>query len=150
LADFVNRLWKFAGLSLLIPILSSCDFFDSKMVTACEQVLKNRLLAPSEHRRIEIQQSEEPIGRADYQRYFTEGSSTIIQEALTKDFDRGHVKPVMYEILITYDTPNAYGTPIRGISRCQYPTSDGDASRAARFSVIGDGETNTEWLRKQL
>lgn len=119
------------------------------MVTACEQVLKNRLLAPSEYRRIEIQQSEEPIGRADYQRYFSEGLSAIIQEALMKDFDRGHVKPVMYEALITYDAPNAYGTLIRGISRCQYPISDGDASRADRLSVV-DGETNTEWLRKQL
>lgn len=147
----MSLLLRASYLLSLLPLLSSCGFFDPKMVTACEQVLKARLLAPSEYTRIEIRRSEEPIDRADFQRNFAGNDlPPIIQKMRMDSFDSGELKPLRYMVLMSYDVPNAYGTPIRGISRCEYPTMNGDDSGADKFSVLVDGLTSTDWLMKRL
>ena len=147
----MNLLLRANCLLLLLPLLSGCNFFDSKMVTACEEVLKGRLLAPSEYKRIEIKQFEEPIGRADFEHYFADNDLPPVIQKLRKDqFDRGELKPLLYLVLISYDAPNAYGTPVRSISRCEYPTMNGDDSGVYKTTVLVDGETSTDWLMKQI
>ncbi|MBB4239905.1 MULTISPECIES: hypothetical protein [Rhizobium] len=127
-------------MALLLPTISGCSFSESKLVTVCEEVLKLRLLAPAGYKRIEINESEESLSRDDYKRYLARDEyGPLIQGAMMKDFDRGRVKPRMFEVLITYDAPNAYGTPIRGTTICQYPTDNEDTSRADRLYVIIDG-----------
>jgi hypothetical protein len=139
------------SVAFLLPAIGGCNFSESKLVTVCEEVLKLRLLAPSGYKRIEIKESEEPLNRAGYKRYLAgDEYGPIIQEARMKDFDRGRVKPRMFEVLITYDAPNAYGTPIRGTTICQYPTDNEDTSKADRLYVMVDGKTNAEWLETQL
>lgn len=137
-------------MALLLPTIGGCNSSESKLVGVCEEVLKLRLLAPAGYKRVEIEESEEPLSRADYKRYLAgDEYGPLIQGARMKDFDRGRVKPRMFEVLITYDAPNAYGTPIRGTSRCQYPTDDEDVSEASRLYVMVDGKTNADWLETQ-
>ncbi len=63
------------------------------------------------------------------------------------DFDRGVVKPVLFSVLISYDAPNAFGTPLRAHSRCEYVDSSGDETRANEVLVMIDGKANADWLR---
>jgi len=148
--DFVIRLWRLVSVAFLLPAIGGCSSSESKLVTVCEEVLKLRLLAPAGYKRIEIKESNEPLNRADYKRYLAgDEYGPLIQGARMKDFDQGRVKPLMFEVLITYDAPNAYGAPIRGTSRCQYPTDNEDTSKADRLYVMVDGKTNAEWLVTQ-
>ncbi|SCB09264.1 hypothetical protein GA0061100_101461 [Rhizobium hainanense] len=40
-------------------LLNSCDLFHSKLVTACETVLKQRLLSSAEYKRIKVSELDE-------------------------------------------------------------------------------------------
>ncbi|SCB51876.1 hypothetical protein GA0061101_14339, partial [Rhizobium lusitanum] len=112
MGDFVIRLWGLVSVAFLLPAIGGCSSSESKLVTVCEEVLKLRLLAPAGYKRVEIKESNEPLNRADYQRYLAgDEYGPLIQGARMKDFDQGRVKPLMFEVLITYDAPNAYGTP---------------------------------------
>lgn len=44
-----------------------------------------------------------------------------------------------------YDSPNDYGTLIRGADICEFDTKDGDESRAGTFNVRIGGKTQIEW-----
>ena len=149
MGDFVERLWRLAGAAFLLSLLSSCDLFDAKIVIVCESALKDRLRSPSEYKRIEITRSEEAIGRAEYKDLFGSTGSPTLQAVTMADFDSGAVKPVRYTLRISYDAPNAYGTPIRGVSRCEYASAFGGDSTASEFTVRIDGDTDMEWRKKQ-
>lgn len=136
-------------MALLLSLLSGCDLFDAKIVTACESVLKGRLRSPSEYKRIEITRSEEVIGRAEYKHLFGSKGSPALQAVTMDDFDSGAAKPMRYILQISYDAPNAYGTPIRGVSRCEYASAFGGDSTVNEFVVSIDGDTEMEWRNKQ-
>ncbi|THK35637.1 hypothetical protein EHS39_23705 [Ensifer sp. MPMI2T] len=131
----------------MITALSSCSFFDSEMVTACEASLQKRLRSPSEYKRFEITSYEEKLDRAAFSRYLTDDKvGAVFREAQLREFDRGTLDPTLFSLFISYDAPNAFGTPIRGIARCEYMNARGDDSGASEHDVMIDGKTYTDWL----
>ncbi len=87
------------------------------------------------------------MDRAAYAEYLSSYGSEYLTKRL-QGFDRGDDKPVLFSLLISYDAPNAYGTPERAHSRCEYVNSWGDETRANELVVMVDGETNAAWLQK--
>ncbi|WP_156938617.1 hypothetical protein [Mesorhizobium sp. LNHC252B00] len=49
-----------------------------------------------------------------------------------------------------YDGPNAYGTPVHGLSMCEHRSLSASKAGAAWYSVIVDNFTQTGWLREQI
>lgn len=136
---------------LILTSLSGCDFiasfFDSELVKACESAVKFRLRSPSGYERVEISRSEDaPMDRAAYAQYLSSFSSDYRTERL-QDFDLGKDKPVLFSLLISYDAPNAYGTPERAHARCEYVNRSGDETWANELVVMVDGQTNAAWLQ---
>ncbi|THK34642.1 hypothetical protein EHS39_29415 [Ensifer sp. MPMI2T] len=138
------------ALSILMA-LSGCSFFNSKIVTVCEETLKERLRSPSGYQRIEITRYEEKMDRSEYQAYL-EANEKLAErrEFEMRWFDQGNKEPTLFEIYINYDAPNAYGTLIRGLVSCEYLDDDGDKSNADSYSVKVDGKTKTEWIVEQI
>lgn len=134
------------SLALLVALaLSGCNFFDSELVAACEANLKKRLRSPSEYDRVEINRSETKLDRNAFSKHLAAINSTNYVSTM-RDFDSGQISPVLFTLLITYDAPNAHGTLIRGIARCEYVNDYGDDSRASEIAVSIDGQTYMEWL----
>ncbi|WP_037424718.1 hypothetical protein [Sinorhizobium sp. CCBAU 05631] len=143
---------KVALALLILPALSGCDFvesfFDSELVTACEAALKFRLPSPSGYKRIKISHSEDMVmDRAGYAEYLSSAfKDADYREKLLQDFDRGSVKPVLFSMVISYDAPNAFGTPLRAHSQCEYVDEWGDETKANEILVMIDGQDNADWL----
>lgn len=141
----MNSIWRLAPLLFLLPLLSTCNFFDSKIVQSCEAGLKRKLTSPSGYKRIEITQHESTLSRPEYAAYLADreqriyGGKPVLTETFLRDFDEGRQKPVLFTLYIDYDEPNTYGTPIRHISKCTYVGND--ASNVLEPDVSVDGMT---------
>ncbi|TIX88627.1 hypothetical protein [Rhizobium sp. P44RR-XXIV] len=147
------------AMSFLLPLLSGCDFFDSKLVTACEAILKERLISPSEYRRIKVSELEGlDLDRTQLEGYLlarqrasrSSGHPTPVDDASIKDdlrsYDDGQLKPILYNASIVYEAFNAYKIPVRYIANCAYLGTNGDSSNVWEYRVTVDEKTSTEWL----
>ncbi|WCA60301.1 hypothetical protein G6M16_007230 [Agrobacterium tumefaciens] len=119
-----------------------------KLVTVCEDVLKERLRSPSTYKRIEVTDAEDKIlSRDEYlMRMRDDGVSSAEMQANLRSFDDGRDKPTIFRRFISYDASNAYGVPVRGTTECEYLSSRGDESSVSKFSVRVNGKTGTEWI----
>ncbi|TPI34654.1 hypothetical protein FJW08_03515 [Mesorhizobium sp. B3-2-1] len=124
--------------------------FESAMIKSCEMVLKKRLLAPTGYRRIEVTEMSDPLSLQEYlqERHLTTDDERVIFTRMYNDGAAGKNQPTKFTQIITYDAPNAYGTPVRGMS--QYRSIDASKASAAWYSVIVDNFTETGWLADQV
>lgn len=132
-------------------LLSGCNDSDSKMVTACETALKERLLAPSLYKRIEIDERKMPTDHGSYEaRLVKRGqrdpsfTDEEIKDRLRR-FDKGLSNPIVFALFIKYDSPNIYGTPIRYHAVCGYLDDPEDHSEPTQYEVEVNGKTVNEW-----
>ncbi|WP_349437410.1 hypothetical protein [Pararhizobium sp. A13] len=139
------------ALVLLLPALCSCSFFDPKIVKVCEAVLQQRLRSPSGYERIEIVSSETKMDREAFSKHVGRiDLPTSYFTSKMQAFDSGRLRPMVFTLLISYDAPNAYGTPVRGIASCEYVGSYTDDSHASEYTVSLDGQTQTQWLIERI
>ncbi len=135
-------------------LASSCSFFGSSFEAACEDVIKERLLAPSAYKRVSVDRSDHRMTRDEYVAYLqTSDDPEVVKKANLKSFDEGNYKPTTLRAYIKYDAPNAYGTPIRGTSVCEYFSDSGNESHDRgfyRLVVEVDGDSQTDWLVKRV
>jgi len=83
-----------------------------------------------------------PLTGAQYiQRERNKGRGSSLDEA-TADF----LKPVLFRRLLSFDAPNAYGTPIRTSEICEFVSLNGKLDRVSRGDVEVDGKSSTEWF----
>ncbi|TGT42615.1 hypothetical protein [Mesorhizobium sp. M8A.F.Ca.ET.165.01.1.1] len=140
-----------AGATVFV-LKSDFNPFESAMTKSCESVLKERLRSPSDYKRVEITESQQPLTLDEYlkdHRVKTEDERVLYTQIYNLDA-AGKDPPTMFTLYIKYDAPNAYGTPIRGISECQYASSSSSKSHASDFSVVVDNFTRHQWLVKQV
>ena len=137
----------------VLPLIftSSCGMFDAKIVTACEDVIKERLRSPSNYQRVSINREEKVLTKTDYFNYlYANVASSPIREAKNQQFERGELKPVTYSLTINYDAPNAYNAPIRSRSTCEYTNEQGTDAGASEVTVIVDGKDQITYLTDSL
>ncbi|AFL51372.1 hypothetical protein ABIE78_002802 [Sinorhizobium fredii] len=142
------RLTRVSAAVLILPALSGCNFFDSELVTACEESLKKRLRSPSRYERIEIVRSEAKMDPQAFAKRVAGRTDipTSYFKSKMQEYDNGQVSPKVFTVIISYDAPNAYGTPIRSVAHCEYISNYGDDSQASEVTVSIDGQTYMEWL----
>ncbi|WP_156939494.1 MULTISPECIES: hypothetical protein [unclassified Mesorhizobium] len=132
------------------------------MTRVCEQVLVDRLRAPSTYKRIGIDHYSDPVPLEEFQK-IKEDEIANSSDANWQDFQRRMLKigidgitsgsqraPIMFKKYIRYDAANAYGTPIRDLSECTLLSEKGSESEATLFNVRVDGTTRQEYLIKLI
>lgn len=119
--------------------------FDPKMVQICEELIKDRLRSPSTYRRVEVTQFSEAVSAE--RAHALDPKMTRTEVIAIND---GRAKPTNFQVFIKYEAANAFGTPISGLSLCEYYSVFGSDKYANAFSVKIDGKTSTEWLVEGL
>ncbi|MGD9918002.1 MAG: hypothetical protein AB7U46_08275 [Paenirhodobacter sp.] len=116
-------------------------FVDPKLVQICEGLVKDRLRSPSTYRRIKVTQYSEAVSLEKARALDPKMTQTEVR-AITE----GRAKPTNFQVFITFEAANAFGTPVSGLSLCEYYSAFGDDTYASKFSVKIDGKTSTDWL----
>lgn len=150
-------------LPFLTVITTACNPFESKFYGMCEEVLKDRLKAPSSYQRISITESFAVIPIEEYRTMLTSKLDTVVDgkygnpEGMANiEYRVDRVKsgslpaPMRYKLWISYDSQNSFGVMIRGKSRCDYIAEDGTLDFANEFNVRIDGFDKTEWLAEMI
>ncbi|OCI95614.1 hypothetical protein A6U86_15725 [Rhizobium sp. AC27/96] len=138
--------------------LSSCDLFDSKLVTACETVLKQRLLSSAEYKRVKVSELDElELDRrllesylvTKQQRSKASGYPLAMDDAWIqtelKAFDIGISRPSFFSASIVYETLNDLQEPVRHLAKCVYVGNKSDSSLGWEVETAVDGLTALEW-----
>ncbi len=119
-------------------MLGGCEKVDIKLLRLCEEKLKETLLAPSGYKKIRsnytVHQNPEVVaismllGRVGF---------TAEEQEDIKNKKR---IPAIIEFIIEYDSPNQYGTPIRGKWECDYLTvgAGGDVNNYKYLKRLSD------------
>ncbi|NTG46579.1 hypothetical protein G6M04_04275 [Agrobacterium rhizogenes] len=139
-------------------LLNSCDLFHSKLVTACETVLKQRLLSSAEYKRIKVSELDElQLDRKLLESYLVtrqqrskaSGYPLAIDDAWIqtelKAFDNGISRPSFFSASIVYETLNDLQEPVRHLAKCVYVGNKSDSSLKWEVDTTLDGLTGIEW-----
>lgn len=129
-------------------VLAACSAFDPPMLTMCEGVLKERLRSPSGYQRISYRSLDRSLTPDEYLAALKEHRP----ETPISDIDRSEAAsgaPTLFQMLIEYDAPNAYGTLVRGNQICDYLGTKAEFAAASDFFIRIDGKTRIEWLVSQ-
>jgi hypothetical protein len=145
--EFMMRWLLLIVIVLGAALLSASNYYgyfpwDSPFVRSCEASLKNTLLAPATFRRLNLTEGKEAL---TFDQYYRANPSDSLQ---VQQFQRSMAKhlPARFIAIIEYDESNAFGTPIRGLSKCTYDDVAGDAYSATEHTVRIDGKTIGERL----
>jgi hypothetical protein len=138
--------------------LNSCDLFDSKLVTACETVLKERLPSSSEYKRIKVSELDElELDRKLLESYLVtrqqrsraSGYPLAIDDAWIqtelKAFDSGISRSSFFSASIVYETLNDLQEPVRHAAKCVYVGKRSDAPLSWEVNTSVDGLNELEW-----
>lgn len=130
-------------------LLSGCNPFEQPLISACEESLKERLKAPSTYRRISATEDEKNLTRAEYNQHLS-GQSPSVRDISLKWFDEGKDKPMRFIAFIEYDAQNAFGVPIRDVTKCEYISSSGNKKDAKSYTVTINGKDSVGWTKSNL
>ncbi|MDL2397463.1 hypothetical protein [Rhizobium mayense] len=151
------------GLVAAATLLSSCNLFDSKLVTACEKVLKERLLSSSEYKRVKISELDEvELDRAELESYLVteqqrsraSGYPLAIKDSWIqselKAFDYGISRPSFFSASIVYETINDLQEPVRHLAKCVYVGEKSAPPLSWEVDTSVDGLNELEWSFSQI
>lgn len=151
-----------AGIVVGIVAVYNYDPLHWKMTRACEAVVQARLLAPSTYRRVSLSEEVKSIPLDEYrQMKWAEihqmnlsADGWEVQDKLL-DLDIAAMKqrnflPQRFREFITYDAANGFGTPIRGVSECDYVSLSGDTAGANDLTVMVDGKNKLDYLDEEM
>lgn len=133
-------------------LLSGCNPLESKLISACESVFKERLRSPSGYQRVKVDEyrteisGDEWLENANARETAIVGANQITADAIVKY----GWQPAVYRVFVEHDTPNAFGTPIRGTFMCEFYSYDGTMDDLSERWVQVDGFTHHDWEMEQI
>lgn len=146
-----------AAILVLPLLLSGCDLFGDKLLSACEEELKSRLKAPSTYTLIRKDEFTAPVEISDYRKMLAEGQDKDSPNALLADVRTAESKratgepgPTRHTLFIEYDADNSFGVPLRGVTECEYISGNGDKGGAGKYSVKINGKDHSQWMDQRI
>lgn len=145
-------------ISLLLPMLllfiSGCKDPKDGLVEACEAVLKDTLVSPAGYKSVSTTHLE---GKATPEEYFAhmnfkypsdddQSSDATIRRLIKKQIEDGTFEVISYKVIMEFDAPNAYGTPIREKVLCTYVGTSPPRGVEDRKDVRIDGKSDFDRL----
>lgn len=125
--------------------LAGCNPFEPKIVSLCEEILRERLRSPSGYKRIKVTQTETPLTGGEYLALQSSPPGPNLTRLILEQYEAGQVKPTRLTLIIEYDAPNAFNAPIRGFAKCEHVSTD-NGRNATTFDTLLDGKTKWQWL----
>lgn len=138
--------------------VAACNPFESKMTTACEEVIKQRLVSPSSYKRIKMWEEQRAVPLDEYEASELAAIQAIAASAPERAQTRKNylvinlramrekgTTPIEFTKLIGYDAANSFGALLRKASRCTFFSESADESQAATYNVVVDGKTEDQW-----
>lgn len=158
LAAFVALLAA-GGASVLLPKMFSAE---AKFLTACDEVIQDRLKSPSSYKRISATEiRRQPASLHEYmgnptpdqveesrQSEARDKNIANTNDILRKAFRNGEHEKV--STLIEYDADNSYGTALRGVAECFVVVRKGESPARTKSFTYVDGYTPLGWSLKVL
>jgi hypothetical protein len=145
-ASAIRTITLGAGLSVA-TLIGGCNLFEPAMVGVCEQALQQRLRSPTGYKRINVSHYETPLNRQQFEQKLA-GEPPANRTMALWGFDNGTTKPTHIQVFLTYDAPNAYGTPVREAAMCEYTKLTEVIPRPD--NVLINGKTNFQWIAERL
>ena len=120
---------------------------EEKIARACENVLKERLKAPTTYKRLKATNVTKSVATLEqYLGWYTPEMVAREKKALKRNVHMREInesqielfnvgKRLIYEIYIEYTASNSYGTPIRNAARCNLVTPYSTLENAAKDDV---------------
>jgi hypothetical protein len=152
---------------LFFCILSQagCNASGSKIISLCENELRDRLISPSSYERVTAELTAQAISIPEYKHILTletAGDWTIatksklklkfdILDSQTNEINAGrHPSPYRFQVVFKYEPENAIGTILQRNALCEYVSADDTEIRASEFNVKVNGLNRTEYLIELL
>nr|WMC97951.1 hypothetical protein RAR13_04340 [Aminobacter aminovorans] len=98
-----------ACIAALATCITGCSYFDSKLVAACEESLKDRLRSPATYNRVRVEEFSEEMAIGDWivdQNRRSPGGSDPI-DTIAKLMLEKSQKPMRFIAFITSDASNS-------------------------------------------
>lgn len=157
----LRRFSTVVATGLAAAFLTGCDEhgkLERTFIASCEEVLKERLRAPSTYVRVEkpeVRVETRTIADQEFESMVdSEGYSPLLKGLAREQRAAGeaYVESTWYSTTIRYDAENAFGTPMRGIASCasgESYTGTPSGFDVGRSGVVVAGKTQIEWVLEQ-
>lgn len=142
----VGFMVKIVGVAaLMVLALSGCDRTKSDFVAACESAIKDTLRSPSGYKQIKVDYSTTELNYETYIQYIGKEEASKLYKSQIESLKSGENNPVVLHALVEFDAPNAYGTAVRAVNRCEYVLMSKDQKVIAPLIKV-NGKTMTDRL----
>jgi hypothetical protein len=130
----------------------------SPLQSACVDLLTSRLKAPATLNVISSEQYMTPLSMARITEELTWAnvdSPEVVKfrlEDISRALAEGKQGPREYEVFLTYDAANSFGTPLRSVGRCTIIDMYGDypSGFSLEDTMKLDGFDRRQWLAEQM
>lgn len=138
-SKFLRQFSILAATCIVALGVSACGIFDSKLVSACELLLKDRLRAPSTYHRIEVSEYTKTLSGRDFLDDLGSRVSGTVSDRY-RDMGNG----TQYLAFIEYEASNGFGVPVRSTVRCDFFVEDGSTRQPDEWGTLINGKTKIE------
>jgi hypothetical protein len=107
------------------------EHFEDPFNAACEEALRQKLVAPSTYQRVDLRRSETSVRLVDYFLDLPKWPSLEEQA----DYQRRYDHAVRWVADIDFDASNRLGVPLRDTAHCTYITLDDSPPHPPWFAV---------------
>jgi hypothetical protein len=140
------------GIGLVIAGAASAAgyyFLRDDLLLTCEDLLADRLRAPSTYKRIAAQKTVKTLSFDEYWKGRRTNTKTerLIKDRAKKQHDPQNSPYLSTQYFIEYDAENGYGAPLRGYTTCVYLSDESNPYGGPDITNVElDGETNLEYV----
>lgn len=124
------------------------------LYSACEEVLKDRLRAPSTYKRVSIYSRTETVDGDELVEPIPAGATKEMRDVMeSRNSLYSGRRVTKYTVAIEYDAANGYGTPLRGTALCEdhsFGTTNIDDYNPGFLNPKVDGYSKIDWITKSL
>lgn len=117
--EHTGLLMKLHLLFLLPASLCACD---KREVKACEAFVKEGLKSPSSYQRVNVRLADQAMTDEEWKQ---RQADVPFLRSTPKPTDQGY-----RTVLVEYDAQNGYGTAMREVQACRFPTKEGEVNDA--------------------
>jgi hypothetical protein len=130
-----------------IFIITGCNRENSKFLDLCEAAIKSQLRSPSGYKRIDWKFEKTLLSPDQYLGKLEKQGKAVGNELTKFEIDalrNGRYNPAAFSGVVEYDAPNAFGTPIRGNSTCDYLSLSGNLDHLGEVNIKVNGKSMTD------
>ncbi len=143
-------MFRIAGVTaMMLVALTGCDSNKSDFLAGCESAIKDTLRSPSGYKQINVEYVTRELTYEAYTQYIGKEATSKLYKTQIDALKSGKNNPLLLQATVEFDAPNAFGTPVRGMSICEYVVT-GKGQKVIAPLIKVNGKTKTDLLADQV